>query len=113
MLTGPLFMLQIYDRVLRSRSEETLAALLVLVLALYALMWLLDFARTRLVARYGARFQSALDAQVFRAQLTGTGAAPRPGALTATRDLEAIQAFYASPALTALMDAPFTPVFLA
>ena len=111
MLTGPLFMLQVYDRVLGSRSEETLVALLVLVVALYGLMWLLDFARTRLVARYGARFQSSLDEQIFQAQFTREGSTPEK--LTASRDLEAVQGFYASPALTALMDAPFTPVFIA
>ncbi|MEQ9038311.1 MAG: type I secretion system permease/ATPase [Silicimonas sp.] len=112
MLTGPLFMLQVYDRVLGSRSEETLAALLILVLGLYGFMWLLDFARTRLVARYGARFQSSLDEQVFRLQLTRRPQDARPEARTAIRDLEAVQAFYASPGLTALMDAPFTPVFI-
>lgn len=68
MLTGPLFMLQVYDRVLGSRSEETLAALSILVVALYGLMWMLDVARTRILARYGARYQLALDANVFRAQ---------------------------------------------
>lgn len=110
MLTGPLFMLQVYDRVLGSRSEETLVALLALVLGLYALMWLLDFARTRLLGRYGARFQAALDDRVFEAQLLhGTRT---PAAISASRDLEAVQGFYASPALTALMDLPFTPVFI-
>ena len=59
MLTGPLFMLQIYDRVLGSGSEETLVALFILVGGLYALMALLDFARGRLMARFGARFQEA------------------------------------------------------
>ncbi len=113
MLTGPLFMLQVYDRVLASRSEETLAALLILVVALYGLMWLLDFARTRLVARYGARWQRGLDRRVFRAQLSLRPGDTRPEAVSAQRDLEAVQAFYASPALTALMDAPFTPVFIA
>lgn len=111
MLTGPLFMLQVYDRVLGSRSEETLVALLILVLALYGLMWLLDFARTRLVARFGARFQSALDAVVFRAELKRAG--PTTGTPTASRDLEAVQGLFASPALTALMDLPFTPLFIA
>lgn len=111
MLTGPLFMLQVYDRVLGSRSEETLVALLVLVVGLYGFMWLLDFARTRLLARYGARFQSTLDEQVFQAQLERRNA-NRPEAMTASRDLEAVQGFYASPALTAIMDAPFTPLFI-
>ena len=113
MLTGPLFMLQVYDRVLASRSEETLAALLILVVALYGLMWLLDFARTRLVARYGARWQRALDRRVFRAQMSLPPGDRRPEAVSAHRDLEAVQGFFASPALTALMDAPFTPLFIA
>ena len=111
MLTGPLFMLQVYDRVLGSRSEETLIALLVLVLALYGLMWLLDFARARLLARYGARLQSALDAVVFRAEISR--AQPRDTAFSANRDLEAVQSLFGSPALVALMDLPFTPLFIA
>jgi len=47
MLTGPLFMLQVYDRVLGSRSEETLLALFLLVVVLFTLMAFLDFARGR------------------------------------------------------------------
>ncbi|MCV6594406.1 MAG: type I secretion system permease/ATPase [Silicimonas sp.] len=111
MLTGPLFMLQVYDRVLGSRSEETLVALLILVIALYGFMWLLDFARTRLLARYGARFQSGLDDKVFEAQLTTEGQ-NRPEAISANRDLEAVQGFFGSPGLVAIMDAPFTPLFI-
>lgn len=114
MLTGPLFMLQVYDRVLGSRSEETLVVLLILVVALYGLMWLLDFARTRLLARYGARFQSDLDERVFRAvMVTDPKRATSTGHLTATRDLEAIQGFYSSPALIAMLDVPFAPIFIA
>ena len=111
MLTGPLFMLQVYDRVLSSRSEETLLALTILVAALYALMGILDYARGRVLARYGARFQSALDGRVFRATLV-PGRAERKHQLTATSDVEAVQSLYASPALTAIMDAPFTPLFI-
>ena len=113
MLTGPLFMLQVYDRVLGSRSEETLVALLILVVALYGLMWLLDFARTRLLARMGARFQSDLDERVFRAVMTANPAKQRTTHhLTATRDLEAVQGFLSSPALIAIMDTPFAPLFI-
>jgi ATP-binding cassette subfamily C protein len=110
MLTGPLFMLQVYDRVLGSRSEETLVALLLLVIGLYGLMWLLDFARTRLLARYGARFQTALDDRVFQAQIIQTNRTRE--AQSVSRDLETVQAFYASPALPAMMDAPFAPLFI-
>ena len=54
MLTGPLIMLQIYDRVLASRSEPTLVALVGIVTVLFLFMGLLDHARGRLMARVGA-----------------------------------------------------------
>ena len=60
MLTGPIYMLQVYDRVLGSRSLETLIALSVLVLFLYTMMGLLDYARGRIMGRVGARFQARL-----------------------------------------------------
>jgi ABC-type protease/lipase transport system fused ATPase/permease subunit len=65
MLTGPLYMLQVYDRVLGSRSEATLIALTLLVIFLYAMMGLLDFVRGRIMGRVGARFQARLDRRVF------------------------------------------------
>ena len=114
MLAGPLYMLQIYDRVLASRSVETLAALSVLVAALYAFMGVLDYARGRAMARLAARFQSALDGRLFAAALR---AAPHPVAGRrggpALRDLDSVQAFLASPIVLALMDMPWTPVFIA
>ena len=109
-LTGPLFMLQIYDRVLGSRSEETLVALSILVVGLYGLMWMLDFARTRILARYGARYQLLFDTRVFWAQFGNQ--ASSQGAQSASRDLETVQAFFGTPAMTALMDLPFTPLFI-
>ena len=66
MLTGPLYMLQVYDRVLGSRSEETLLALSALVLVLFVAMGFLDHARNRVMARVGARFQDALANGCFR-----------------------------------------------
>ena len=56
LLTGPIYMLQIYDRVLGSRSEATLVALSLVVVFLYAVMGLLDFSRDRVMARVGTRF---------------------------------------------------------
>ena len=61
MLTGPIYMLQIYDRVLGSRSEETLIALSLLIVFLYGIMGILDYTRGRIMTRAGARFQSSLD----------------------------------------------------
>ncbi|MCB6179334.1 type I secretion system permease/ATPase [Rhodobacter sp. Har01] len=114
MLTGPLYMLQIYDRVLASRSEPTLVALSILVVFLFLAMGLLDHARARLLARIGARLQARLDRRVFEAALTRASTVPGdPLALSAQRDLQAMQQFWSSPIAAALMDMPWTPVFLA
>ena len=67
MLTGPLYMLQIYDRVLGSQSQETLVALTVLIVLLFAIMGVLDHVRGRVTARIGARFLDRLDRRVFSA----------------------------------------------
>ena len=69
MLTGPMYMLQVYDRVLSSRSEATLVALSVLVIFLYGMMGILDYVRGRVMGRVAARFQAALDLRVFDAVL--------------------------------------------
>lgn len=114
MLTGPLYMLQVYDRVLGSRSEATLVALSVLIAFLFLAMGLLDHARSRLLARVGARLQHRLDRRVFEASLARAAIAPDdPVATAAQRDLESIQRYWASPVVTALIDMPWTPVFLA
>ncbi len=114
MLTGPLYMLQVYDRVLSSRSVETLVALTVLVGALYLLMAVLDYARGRLMARVGARFQTALDGRVFNATLfRSSDRQDHAAATTASRDLDAVQSLFVSPVLLALFDMPWTPVFIA
>lgn len=113
MLTGPLYMLQVYDRVLSSRSEATLVALSALVIFLYTMMGLLDFVRGRIMARVGARFQSRLDDRVFNASLRRAAARTDESSATGLRDLESVQRFLTSPVLMALFDLPWTPFFLA
>ncbi|MFV2051379.1 type I secretion system permease/ATPase [Aliiroseovarius sp. YM-037] len=114
MLTGPLYMLQVYDRVLASRSVETLVALSILVTGLFALMAVLDFARGRVMARVGARFQTALDGRVFEATLRRSiDPQDQAKSRAALRDLDAVQSFFVSPVLLALMDIPWTPIFIA
>ncbi|MCK0095918.1 type I secretion system permease/ATPase [Yoonia sp. F2084L] len=112
MLTGPLYMLNVYDRVLSSRSFETLLALSVLVAFLYGVMGILDFVRGRIMGRVGARFQARLDRRVFAAVLKATtlNRAPREAA-TGLRDLESVQRLITSPALMALFDLPWVPLF--
>ncbi|MBT5000220.1 MAG: type I secretion system permease/ATPase [Tateyamaria sp.] len=114
MLTGPLFMLQVYDRVLGSRSEETLVALFILVAALFGLMGVLDYARGRVLARFGARFQSKLDDRIFEAVLARALLPKERGApANGLRDLESVQALFTSPLMVSLFDVPWTPLFIA
>ncbi|MBC2834454.1 type I secretion system permease/ATPase [Paragemmobacter straminiformis] len=113
MLTGPLYMLQVYDRVLGSRSEATLVALSALVTFLFVVMGILDHARGRVLARVGARIQQRLERRVFEAALKRLMVAPDdPTALAAQKDVEAVQRFWSSPALVALIDMPWAPLFL-
>ena len=113
MLTGPLFMLQVYDRVLTSRSEATLVALIGIVAFLFLMMGILDHARARVMARAGARLQERLDSRVLRAVLSrSVSPAERARPATGLRDLETIQRFASGSGPFAFFDAPWTPVFL-
>lgn len=112
-LTGPLFMLQIYDRVLSSRSEATLVALTGLITGLFLIMGVLDHVRSRISARIGARFQARFDKRVFNAVLDRVALnAQGISTTTGMRDLDAIQKVLASPAVFTVFDIPWTPFFL-
>src|SRR5262245_28941161 len=113
MLTGPLFMLQIYDRVLASGSVETLVALLVLVIGLFTFMGLLELIRTRVLTLVGLRLDRLLCGAVLQSVLS---IAPAGGGAQRTRslsDLEQIKQFAAGPVPAAIFDVPWIPIYLA
>jgi ATP-binding cassette subfamily C protein len=113
MLPGPIYMLQIYDRVLGGRSEETLLALSILAAFLFTILGILDYARGRILARIGARFQARMDRRVFAAALGITpGQAGNTGAKNGLHDLEAVQKLLSSPVLGSVFDMPWAPFFL-
>jgi ATP-binding cassette, subfamily C, bacterial len=113
MLTGPLYMLQVYDRVLGSQSVPTLVALTGLITFLFVAMGFLDHARGRIMARIGAKIQERMDRRVFQASVRRMTVNPGDQtALAAQRDLEAIQRLWASPVLMAIFDIPWTPLFI-
>lgn len=107
-LTGPLFMLQVYDRVLASRSGPTLAALFLLVCFLFLMLGVIDLARSRVMARIALRLQDLLEPRVFQAALA-QGGPPAAG----LRDLDSLRQLLASPLALALFDLPWAPLFLA
>lgn len=114
MLTGPLFMLQVYDRVLTSRSVPTLVALVMLVVALYGFMGILEFIRQRILIRVGHRFDAdvgplALDRYISLPIKAG----PKASAVQPIRDLDSVRSFFSGQGITALFDMPWSPVYLA
>lgn len=112
-LTGSIYSLQIYDRVLTSRSEPTLVVLTMLLIAFYAIMGVLDHMRGRIAARIGARFQAKMEMRVFRIAIDRTMLASQGiNASTALRDLDSVQRTLASPAVFSVFDIPWTPVFV-
>jgi ATP-binding cassette subfamily C protein len=112
-LTGSFFMLEVYDRVIPSRSVPTLVGLMVLALVLYAFQGLLETLRARILARVGAALDEALSARVFdlvvRAPLKG--ATPGDGLLP-LRDLDQIRAFLGGTGPSAFFDLPWMPIYL-
>ncbi|WP_299644092.1 type I secretion system permease/ATPase [Devosia sp.] len=111
-LTGPLFMLQVYDRVLASRSVPTLVALFALVAGVYAFLALLDLVRSRMASRFAGALEASIAPDVFRASLR-LGLTPLSAARPdAVRDLDTIRQYVAGPGPLALFDLPWLPVYL-
>src|SRR6185295_11459009 len=98
MLAGPLYMLQIYDRVLSSRSVPTLVALSIFLVGAYAFQGVLDVIRGRIVVRAGALLDWHLDAKVHAAVIRLAIVNRSPGeAQQPVRDLDAVRSFMTSP----------------
>ena len=114
MLTGAFFMLQIYDRVLPSRSVPTLVALAILVAGLFMAQGILDMIRGRILSRIGISFDEALSGRVYDTIVRlPLKSASRGDGLQPLRDLDAIRAFLSGQGPAALFDLPWLPVYLA
>ncbi|TMJ80150.1 MAG: type I secretion system permease/ATPase, partial [Alphaproteobacteria bacterium] len=113
-LTGSIFMLEIYDRVLPSRSIPTLVGLAILASGLYVAQGSLDLIRGRILGRIGTSLDEALNARVFdtivRLPLM-VGA--RNEGLQPLRDLDNVRSFLSSMGPGALFDLPWLPFYLA
>src|SRR6201996_3541033 len=113
-LTGSLFMLEVYDRVLPSRSVPTLIGLIILACGLYAAQGVLDLIRGRILGRIGTSLDEALNARVFdivvRLPLTAGG---RGEGLQPLRDLDNVRGFLGGMGPGAFFDLPWLPFYLA
>lgn len=114
MLSGAMFMLEVYDRVLPSRSTPTLVGLTILVAGLFAALGLIDAIRGRILGRIGGALDEALSARVYetmvrlplRAGNRGDGNQP-------LRDLDSIRSYLSGLGPVALFDLPWIPLYLA
>lgn len=114
MLTSPLFMLQVYDRVLPSHSLPTLVALFVLAAVMIGFLGVLEVLRARVLTRLGVYVDEDLSPRVFavlmRREQRGEASAY---ADLCVRDLETLRAFASGSALTALFDLPWMGLYVA
>ena len=114
MLAGPLYMLQVYDRVLTSRSVPTLAALTIVLVGAYVFQAFLDAVRSRIIARSAALIDERLRKLAYLAVLRfGAHSNTPPGGHQPVRELDNIRAFMTATGPIAIMDLPWIPVFLA
>ncbi len=114
MLTGSIFMLEVYDRVLPSRSVPTLVALAALATMFYAAQGLIDAIRGRLLSRIGSVVEASVGERVFNATLRlPSRPDQRFDGQQPIRDLEAIRSFLGGGGPTAFMDLPWLPFYLA
>ena len=113
MLAGPLYMLQVYDRVLSSRSVPTLIALSIFLVGAYAFQGALDLIRSRVVVRSAAVLDQRLALAVHSAVIRLSVASRHPGdGPQPVRDLDAIRGFLTGAGPIAIVDLPWVPVFL-
>ena len=112
-LSGSLYMLQVYDRVIPSRSIATLLGLSLIVLTAYAFQAYFDALRMRMLARVGALFDIGVQEAIFKALAILPLRGARPVlAQQPLRDLEQIRHFLSGIGPTALLDMPWIPIFV-
>ncbi|MET3524636.1 ATP-binding cassette subfamily C protein [Mesorhizobium abyssinicae] len=113
-LTSPLFMLQVYDRVLTSGSVPTLIGLAVVAVWLYAFQALLDILRARVLLRIGEHFDGQFSGRVHDAIVRLPLLTPMPGdGLQPLRDLDSVRGFLAGNGPMAFLDLPWMPLYFA
>ncbi len=112
MLAGPLFMLQVYDRVLPSGSVPTLVVLIGLVVILYVFLALLEMIRGRVLVRLGRRLDEILHRDIFRGVFALTAREVKGAGSQPLRDLDMVRGYIAGPGPLAFFDVPWVPIYI-
>ena len=113
MLSGSLYMLQVYDRVIPSRNIATLFGLSLMVLLAYLMQGYFDALRARMLCRVATMFDAGLQGCIHTALATLPLRGVKPMLMQQPlRDLDQVRAFMSSAGPTAFLDMPWIPVFL-
>ena len=113
-LTGSLYMLEVYDRVLPSRSIATLVGLSILALGLYGFQAILDVLRGRILVRIGRSLAQNLSSRTYQSIARLALLSRRKGdGLEPIRDLDQVRAFLSGTGPVALLDMPWLPLYIA
>ena len=113
MLTGALYMLQVYHRVLSSHSLETLVMLSLMAAGALAAMAGLEVVRGRLLAKVGSWMNARLAPVLLTASVEYAASAPGQVNVRPLRDLDQVRNFFTSPSIFPILDAPWSPLFFA
>jgi PrtD family type I secretion system ABC transporter len=113
MFVSPLYMLQVYDRVLSSRNEVTLVMVTILAVSLLLVWAALETIRSRILVRTGAKFDRAAGTDIFSTAFRGHLRAPGGQYSQPIRDLDTVREFLTGGAIITFCDAPWMPIFLA
>ena len=111
MLVPPLYMLQVYDRVMASRSVETLIMLTIIVVWLFITMGLLDFIRSRILVRLGTQMDERLNTRLFQSMNAFALRYPGKGSSQPLGDLTTIRQFMTGSGPFAFFDSPWIPFY--
>ena len=112
MLAGPVYMMQIYDRVIATKSYPTLGALTVLVLGLLCFMGVIEMIRSRVLVRVGGLIDAKLGERVFDALIRRSQFSPNADGSQPLSDLKSLREFLSGMGPLALFDAPWVPIYL-
>jgi len=113
MLVPPLYMLQLYDRVITSRSEETLYMLTGLIIILFATMAILEIVRSKILVKVGNKLDSILSQRIFNSLFDLANKHPGKASSMPLSDLTSIRQFMTGNGLFAFFDAPWIPIYIA
>lgn len=112
LIAPTLYMLQVFDRVMISRSEITLLVLTLVVLLFFCMMAFAEWVRSRLLVRSGVKFDERLNSLVFKASFDSRLQTGRADSLEAFANLTHMRQFATGMGIFAFFDAPFTPLYL-